>query len=119
MSTMTTVCIILVCFFIILLAVLWFQGKKEIVKSIILDIVIKAEDYWGSETGKIKFAEVMSVIYPRLPWMFKIFVNSNLLTKWINEAAEYIKNGLLKNGKTIEDTLIDKANANVIINTIE
>lgn len=48
--------------------------NKPIIKQVILGLVIKAEKYLGSGTGKLKKATVVSWIYSKVPpglrWMF-------------------------------------------------
>lgn len=74
--------------FVITMAVLWFKGKKKLVKKIILELVVIAEKTYGSGTGPIKFASVLSQIYKEYPWLVHL---EKLVTIWINEAVEYIK----------------------------
>jgi hypothetical protein len=87
------------------LGLLWYYGKKELVKKIVLNLVIQAENFWGSGTGKIKFAQVMAQIYEKLPWIIRLFVTTNTVTRWIEEAVEYIKTEILAEGNTIEHVL--------------
>ena len=81
--------LVLIVLFIITMAVLWFKGKKKLVKEIILELVVIAEQTYGSGTGPIKFASVLSQIYEKFPWLVHL---EKLVTLWINQAVEYIKN---------------------------
>lgn len=77
---------------ICILGLLWYKGKKNLFKKIILYLVIEEEKNWGSGTGKIKFAEVMASAYERMPLIIRFFVTTDTLTKWIEDAVTYIKN---------------------------
>ncbi|PKM51159.1 MAG: hypothetical protein CVV02_08405 [Firmicutes bacterium HGW-Firmicutes-7] len=84
------ICIIIF-LFILVLAVLWFKGKRKLVKKIILELVIQAEKIYGSGTGKIKLATVLAQVYKDYPWLTYI---EAIVIKWINEAVKYMKNNL-------------------------
>lgn len=101
--------ILIIVIFIAGLGILWYYGKKELVKKIILTLVIQAETRWGSGTGKIKFAEVLSSVYDRLPYIIKLVVTVPVLEKWIEDAVAYIKAELLKDNMTIEQYLASKS----------
>ena len=88
-----------------ILGLLWYKGKKELVKKIILNLVIQAENFWGSGTGPIKFTDVMASAYEKLPWIIRFFVTTDTLTRWIEDSVEYIKTEMLAEGKTIEQVL--------------
>ena len=81
--------IVIAILFVIVMALLWFNGKKKLVKDIILELVIVAEKTYGSGTGPIKFASVLSQLYEKYPWLSHL---EKLVTLWINQAVEYIKN---------------------------
>lgn len=101
-----TINIFVIIIFTGILGLLWYKGKKELVKKIILSLVIHAENYWGSGTGKIKFAEVMALTYERLPWVIRFFITTDTITRWIEDAVVYIKTEwLMDNATTIEQSL--------------
>lgn len=81
--------VIVIILFVIAMALLWFNGKKKLVKEIILELVLIAEKTYGARTGPIKFASVLSEIYKEFPWLVHL---EKLVTEWINQAVEYIKN---------------------------
>lgn len=89
--------------FVCILGLLWYYGKKKVVQNIILGLVIRAELNWGSGAGKIKFIEVMSSIYEKLPLIIQVFVPQAIITKWIEDAVKYIKTELVqgKDGATV------------------
>lgn len=70
--------------FIVFLAVLWFKGKKKLVKKIILELIMIAEETYGSGTGKSKLAMVLAQIYKDYPWL--IYIQAKVI-EWINEAV--------------------------------
>lgn len=97
--------ILVIVLFVSALIFMWFKGKKPLAKQIILNMVILAEQMYGSGTGKIKFNTVMSNIYGKLPMVIRLFVTYDVLVKWIEEAVQYLKTELSADGKTLEDTL--------------
>ncbi|PKM49572.1 MAG: hypothetical protein CVV02_15140 [Firmicutes bacterium HGW-Firmicutes-7] len=100
-----TLNIIVSIIFICTLGLLWYFGQKRMVKNIILGLVIQAEINWGSGAGKLKFIEVMTVIYEKLPLIIRIFVPQRKITEWIESAVKYIKIELTKDGQTVEQFL--------------
>lgn len=73
--------------FVLTLAVLWFKGKKKLVKKIILELVALAEEKYGSGTGEIKLASVLLEIFQEYPWLEYL---ETWVIKWINEAVEFM-----------------------------
>ncbi|PKM93869.1 MAG: hypothetical protein CVU84_13240 [Firmicutes bacterium HGW-Firmicutes-1] len=73
--------------FVLTLAVLWFKGKKKLVKKIILELVALAEEKYGSGTGEIKLASVLLEIYQEYPWLEYL---ETWVIKWINEAVKFM-----------------------------
>lgn len=85
--------IILAALGILILAVLWAVGKKEIVKSVLLQFVIDAEAKYGSGTGAIKHDMVVGWIKAKFPTLF-LFISDKTLDKWIEDVVYYIKSEL-------------------------
>ena len=54
-------------------------------------LVTEAEERYGSGEGAIKFAEVMSKIYDKLPLIIKVFITYETLTDWIEKALTEAK----------------------------
>jgi hypothetical protein len=85
--------LLVVCFLVIML-LLWKRGKKEIVRKIIYAMVCKAEQVYGSKTGDVKYAEVWSMIYTKLPWIIRFLFSQKELEKLINDGVKLLKSRL-------------------------
>ena len=72
-------------------AVLAYRGKKQIIFKMIYALVNEAEEIYGSQTGKRKFAYVMEQIYARLPAFIRLFITYQTLEKWIEQALAEAK----------------------------
>ena len=81
----------ILCF--VVLIILWFIGKKKVVKSVLLQMVIDAEAKYGSGTGNIKHNVVVGYIKQKFPTLFLI-ISDETLDKWIEDMVEYIKTEL-------------------------
>lgn len=75
---------------LVILVVLWFLGKKNVVKSVLLQMVIDAEAKYGSGTGGIKHDTVVGYIKQKFPTLFMI-ISDKTLDKWIDDMVKYIK----------------------------
>ena len=85
--------IILAVIGIAILVILWVIGKKDIVKSVLLQFVIDAEAKYGSGTGAIKHDTVVGWIKAKFPTLF-LFISDNTLDKWIEDVVQYVKSEL-------------------------
>ena len=85
--------IILAVIGIAILVILWVIGKKDIVKSVLLQFVIDAEAKYGSGTGAIKHDTVVGWIKAKFPTLF-LFISDKTLDKWIEDVVQYIKSEL-------------------------
>ena len=85
--------IILAVIGIAVLVVLWVIGKKDIVKSVLLQFVIDAEAKYGSGTGAIKHDTVVGWIKAKFPTLF-LFISDKTLDKWIEDVVQYVKSEL-------------------------
>jgi hypothetical protein len=86
------------------LYVLFITGQKRLVYQIILQYVTEAENYWGSETGQIKFREVYARLMQELPWFIRILISDTDLSNWIEKALIDLKEELRKlDADTIEE----------------
>lgn len=83
--------------FISILIFLWKRGKKQLVKKIILELVCKAEQTYGSGTGTIKLAMVWSGIYNRLPLLVRLVFTQAELQSIIEYWVDWLKKQLAKN----------------------
>ena len=105
-----TLNIIVSIIFICALGLLWYLGKKRMVKNIILGLVIQAELNWGSGAGKLKFIEVMSTIYEKLPLIVQLFIPQSKIIEWIEAAVEYVKTELVHGNDGTTVTIEQKLN---------
>lgn len=99
--------IILAVIGIAILVVLWVIGKKDIVKSVLLQFVIDAEAKYGSGTGAIKHDTVVGWIKAKFPTLF-LFISDKTLDKWIEDVVQYVKSELGEKaiqeaGSTVKD----------------
>ena len=85
--------IILAIIGIAILVILWVIGKKDIVKSVLLQFVIDAEAKYGSGTGAIKHDTVVGWIKAKFPTLF-LFISDKTLDKWIEDVVQYVKSEL-------------------------
>ena len=85
--------IILAIIGIAILVTLWVIGKKDIVKSVLLQFVIDAEAKYGSGTGAIKHDTVVGWIKAKFPTLF-LFISDKTLDKWIEDVVQYVKSEL-------------------------
>lgn len=74
-----------------------FQGNKSVVMKMLYSLVTEAEKEFGSGTGALKLADVVSKIYPKLPAIIKTFVSDKRLTEWIEQALTSAKETWQKN----------------------
>ena len=82
--------IILVIVCLVILILLWIVGKKNVVKSVLLQMIIDAEAKYGSGTGGIKHDVVVGYIKQKFPTLF-IVISDKTLDKWIEDMVKYIK----------------------------
>lgn len=100
--------IILAVIGIAILVILWVIGKKDIVKSVLLQFVIDAEAKYGSGTGAIKHDTVVGWIKAKFPTLF-LFISDKTLDKWIEDVVQYVKSELGEKaiqeaGSTVKDS---------------
>lgn len=93
---------------IAILVILWVIGKKDIVKSVLLQFVIDAEAKYGSGTGAIKHDTVVGWIKAKFPTLF-LFISDKTLDKWIEDVVQYVKSELGEKaiqeaGSTVKDS---------------
>ena len=94
---------------IAILVILWVIGKKNIVKSVLLQFVIDAEAKYGSGTGAIKHDTVVGWIKAKFPTLF-LFISDKTLDKWIEDVVQYVKSELGEKaiqeaGSTVKDSV--------------
>lgn len=68
-----------------------FKGNKSVIMSMLYSLVTDAEKNFGTGTGSLKLAAVISEIYPKLPAIIKTFITEKTLKNWVEEALERAK----------------------------
>lgn len=84
---------IIVVLFVIILAVLWYKGKKALVKQILGEIVKEAEERFlkGDNQAKTDYVIKLILSFVNKFWILKYFITEKKLKKWINEAVSYMQ----------------------------
>lgn len=103
-----TINILVILVLSMVLGLFWYMGKKNVVKAIILDLVMNAEERWGSGMGKVKLTAVIALAYQRFPLIVKLFVTESIIIKWIEEAVAYIKTVLVSDPETGDPITLEK-----------
>lgn len=75
---------------VIALAVYVYNNKKNLLYKAALYAVAVAEDTWGSDTGRIKFAEVYTYIKSQYP-LVTLFFTEKQLTDIIEQSLVKLK----------------------------
>ena len=86
--------VLLVVGVVVILAVLYKRGKKDLVKEIIYSLVVKAEKELGSATGSAKYSRVISDLYLKLPLILRLFFTTEEVNKYIEDAVTWLKSKL-------------------------
>ena len=89
------------------------RGKKGLY-SAALYLVTVAEEEWGSNTGKIKFAQVISTIKKTFP-IISLFIREEELKKIIEDALDEMKSILtVKQSKESKELTTEPAEADTV-----
>ena len=75
----------------VLVVVLAFRGKKQIIFKMLYALVTEAEAEFGAGTGTLKFSYVLERVYSILPAGIKTFITYDTLEKWIETALAEAK----------------------------
>ena len=75
---------------IIAIIVLIYVNRKDVILKSALYIVAKVEEEWGSDMGKIKFAEAYTYLKAKYP-IITFFLPQTLMTKIIEDALVKLK----------------------------
>ena len=79
-----------------------FNGSKSVVMKMLYALVTEAEKAYGGGTGALKLATVMSLIYPNLPRVIKLFITEATLAKWVEDALTAAKESWKQNAAIAE-----------------
>ncbi|MBU3112016.1 hypothetical protein [Clostridium lacusfryxellense] len=76
------------------LAILYKKGKKNLVKSIVKNLVVKAQRALGTETGILKYNQVVSDLYSALPFLIRVLFSKVELNTYIQDAVTWLNKKL-------------------------
>lgn len=83
--------IIVAVLFVAALVIMFRKGYKTQAKSIVLSLVAAAEKRWGGGTGEIKYAEVVSALYEKLPSFARLLLDKTTISNIIEDAVTKLK----------------------------
>jgi hypothetical protein len=87
--------LVLAVILVLFLIYLVYTKRVEVAKKIVLALVLEAEKTFGSQTGDIKYAYVIGIVYPKLPTIVKLFLKEKQLDNWIEDSVVRLKTELL------------------------
>lgn len=99
-TVVNTIVVVLV---VAVIVIMTYNGKKKEAMHIILSLVIKMEKLYGNGKGDIKYASVLGGIYPRLPFIVRLFIAEQELDNMIESAVVRMKTELEKETLRIAD----------------
>lgn len=85
--------------FVVLVLYLLKKGAEKKVNSMLFYLVTEAEMIFGSGTGELKYASVVTALYDVLPTVLKILFTQKQIDNMINDAVEDLKEYLKRNPK--------------------
>lgn len=88
--------ILVIIFAIAALLVMWQAGYKKQVVFVLRRLVAEAEKAYGSKTGQIKKAAVLSAIYQIMPAILRPFFPPAVMDELIEDALKWMKAELEK-----------------------
>jgi len=86
--------VLLVVIVLVGLVILYKRGHKDIVKSIVSDLVVKAEIALGTKTGIAKYDQVISNLYSKLPLIIRLVYSKAELNQFIDDKVKWLENKL-------------------------
>lgn len=86
---------------------LYYNGKKDYLRKVVLNLVREAEDLLGRKTGELKYAYVVNEVYRRLPKILTVFITkeflNNLIEDGVYKLKDYIDNGYLDQSYLLQE----------------
>ena len=82
---------LIVAFIIFLIGFMTKRGEKSKLKSILFELVTKAEQEYGGGTGELKYSVVVDWLYQRIPTVLKFLFTPKDISKMIESVLEYAK----------------------------
>ena len=86
--------IVLVLSFVILVACLFYQIKKNGLRKVAMDIILRAEELLGSGKGKEKMQYAITQFLVLLPMPLRLFITPQAVEAFIQEVFDDIKETL-------------------------
>jgi hypothetical protein len=86
--------IVLVLSFVILVACLFYQIKKNGLRKVAIDVIVKAEELLGSGKGKEKMQYAITQFLVLLPKPIRVFFTVESVENFIQEVFDDIKDAL-------------------------
>ncbi len=81
---------------VILTTMIKLGGRKQVLE-ILFYLVVKAEQEFGSGTGELKFASVVTWLYSHIPTVYKFLFTKKEIDKMIEFSVQRMKEYLTKN----------------------
>lgn len=81
-----------------------YKKDLSLVRQQLFSFVTEAEKAYGSGTGILKLASVVTAIYPKLPKLFKLLVTEKKLTQIIEDVLAEAKKKWESNTKLLEES---------------
>lgn len=94
MNTDAISIIVFVVSFIILVGCLFYEIKKNGLRKVAIDIIVKAEELLGSGKGKEKMQYAITQFLVLLPKPIRLFVTVEAVENFIQEVFDDIKDAL-------------------------
>ena len=89
--------VLVVILFVIAVILMLRRGAKKQVNEMLFYLVTEAEDYFGSGTGQLKYAAVVTWLYERLPAIVRFIFTQKQIDEMIEEAVQRMKQYLESN----------------------
>lgn len=75
------------------------RGYESKVKEMLLYLVCKAEELYGSGTGELKYSAVVTWVYEKLPPIMRLLFTTKQIDQYIEAAVLQMKEYLSKNNQ--------------------
>lgn len=91
--------ILVVILFTIVVIIMLRRGAKKQVNEMLFYLVTEAEEWFGSGTGQLKYAAVVTWLYERLPAIVRFIFTQKQIDQMIEDAVQRMKQYLESNMK--------------------
>lgn len=95
--------VLVVIAFIALIIYLVKKGAQKKVNNMLFYLVTEAEAIFGSGTGELKYAAVVTSLYEILPSILKILLTEKQIDDMIEQAVQDMKEYLKEHPETLTD----------------